>query len=71
MSDIDDRLRSLVSGEPPAGILALDETAKTSLADLLTETRTHQTQTLQESLNAALKHVPLPLRGVVKKVLIG
>jgi hypothetical protein len=70
-SDPNVRLRQLLAAEPPASVLALDETARTELAELLAEARQRQTDSLQEAFAATLKYVPFPVRGIVKKVLLG
>jgi hypothetical protein len=62
MSDADERLRKLLAAEPPASVLALD---------LLTDSRRRQTESLEQAFTATLKHVPFPVRGIVKKVLLG
>jgi len=71
MSDPDDRLRELLHAEPPAGVLALPEDARAELADLIADARRRQAKTLEEAFAATLKHVPFPVRGIVKKVLLG
>lgn len=67
----DDRLRELLGGEPPAAVLALPEPDRAAFADLLAECRQRQAQSLQEGFAASLRHVPFPVRGLVKKVLLG
>jgi hypothetical protein len=71
MAEPDERLRSLLGAEPPASVLALDAEARAALADLLEDARQRQSRALQDSFAATLKHVPFPVRGVVKKVLLG
>ena len=71
MDDADDRLRKLLRAEPPAGVLALPVAARTELAELLADARRRQARTLAEAFTATLKHVPFPVRGIVKKVLLG
>jgi len=71
MPDPDDRLRTLLDSEPPASVLALDEAARADLADLLADSRRRQGRSLEEAFTATLKHVPFPVRGIVKKVLLG
>jgi hypothetical protein len=65
------RLRELLAAEPPASVLALDDAARGELADLLEESRQRQSDSLQEAFAATLKYVPFPVRGIVKKVLLG
>lgn len=71
MSDPDDRLAALLGAAPPPSILALDEAARAELADLLADSRRRQTKSLEDAFTATLKHVPFPVRGIVKKVLLG
>ena len=71
MPEPDERLRRLLRAEPPAAVLALPETARAELADLLEDARLRQEKTLGDAFTASLKHVPFPVRGIVKKVLLG
>lgn len=71
MPDPDDRLRRLLDSEPPAAVLALDDEARAALADVLADSRRRQGASLEEAFTATLKHVPFPVRGIVKKVLLG
>jgi hypothetical protein len=67
----DERLKKALRGEPPAGVRALDEASRRELADLLEQARRRQSRSLEEAFAATLKHVPFPVRGIVKKVLLG
>jgi hypothetical protein len=71
MTDADDQLRELLRAEPPASVLALDEPGRAELAELLADARRRQAKSLEEAFTATLKHVPFPVRGIVKKVLLG
>jgi hypothetical protein len=71
MADPDDQLRRLLGAEPPGAVLELDVPARTALAALLQDSRQRQTRSLEESFGATLKHVPFPLRKIVKRVLLG
>ena len=71
MPDPDERLRSFLGTAPPDSVLALDSAARAALADLLEDARRRQSQVLEESFTATLRHVPFPVRGIVKKVLLG
>jgi hypothetical protein len=71
MTDADDRLRSLLGADPPASVQALDEDARRELAELIAGSRQRQAKSLEAAFAATLKHVPFPVRGIVKKVLIG
>jgi hypothetical protein len=52
-------------------VRALPERDRTALADLLATSRRRQAEDLQVALTASLKHVPFPVRGIVRKVLLG
>ena len=71
MTESDRRLRDFLGAELPEGISALPEAARDALAAVILDARARQARGLQEALGAALKHVPLPLRGIVRKVLVG
>jgi hypothetical protein len=71
MPDPDDDLRALLGADPPAAVTALPAQARAELAELLREAQRRQAQTLEQAFVATLKHVPFPVRGIVKKVLIG
>jgi hypothetical protein len=68
MPEPDDDLRALLGAEPPASVRAADPG---ELASILREARQRQARTLEEAFTATLKHVPFPVRGIVKKVLMG
>ena len=70
-SDPSERLRALLGAEPPASVLALPGTARTALAELLEDSRRRQNESLEQAFVATLKHVPFPVRGIVRKVLLG
>lgn len=70
-TDPDERLRAFLRADPPASVLALDAGARSALADLLEDARRRQDKTLEQAFTATLKHVPFPVRGIVKKVLLG
>jgi len=71
MSATDPRLTQLLGAEPPAGIAALSEADQARVVDLIAGARKKQSRDLAESFEAALKHVPFPIRGLVKKTLLG
>jgi hypothetical protein len=71
MADPDERLRDLLGADPPPSVTGLDASAKTALADLLEDSRKRQARSLDDAFSAALKQVPFPVRGIVKKVLLG
>jgi hypothetical protein len=71
MPDPDDDLRALLGADPPASVTALSAADRARLADILREAKRRQARTLEDAFVATLKHVPFPVRGLVKKVLIG
>lgn len=71
MHDPDQRMRRVLGVAPPPGVLALDADARSALADLLEDTRRRQAAALEAAFVASLKHVPFPVRGIVRKVLLG
>jgi hypothetical protein len=71
VTESDRRLRDFLGAELPEGISALPDADRDALTAVILDARARQARGLQEALGAALKHVPLPLRGIVRKVLIG
>jgi hypothetical protein len=69
--DQDERLRDFLGVDPPASVTALDPAVRAELADIVLAARSRQTESLREAFEATLKHVPLPARKIVKKVLGG
>ena len=70
MSETDPRLVQLLGTQPPASIAALSPDDQARVVDLIAGARKKQTRDLAESFEAALKHVPFPVRGLVKKTLL-
>ncbi len=71
MSETDPRLVQLLGGEPPTAIAALSTADQERLVEIVAGARKKQSRDLAESFEAALKHVPFPVRGLVKKTLLG
>jgi hypothetical protein len=72
MPDVtEERLAGLLRATPPDSVLRLPHSQRAALADLLDRSRRRQAETLQAAFTASLKHVPFPVRGIVKKILIG
>jgi hypothetical protein len=69
--DPDDELSTLLGAVPPAGVQALDAGARAELVELIRDSRRRQGRSLEAAFTASLKHVPFPVRGIVKKVLLG
>jgi hypothetical protein len=62
-------LRTLLRSDPPASVAALPEEARAELARIIGAARRRQAQELAASYEASLRHVPGPVRRVVRKVL--
>jgi len=58
-----------LGGRPPAELGALDTAEIDALATSLRRARHHQQKQLARAFEAALEHVPLLLRGAVRKIL--
>ncbi|HZC70515.1 MAG TPA: hypothetical protein VE442_07475 [Jatrophihabitans sp.] len=65
------QLQDLLGAEPPASVRALDADAQAALASVVADARQRQSRALEDALAAAMRHVPFPVRGIVKKVLFG
>jgi hypothetical protein len=65
----DPQLRGLLGADPPDSVLALDAAARQDLADEITAALRRQARDLQAAYDASMRHVPFPVRGIVKKVL--
>ena len=70
-ADPSQRLRELLGAEPPATVVGLAAEHRAALADLIAGARGRQSHGLEQAFAATLKHVPFPVRGIVKKVLMG
>ena len=64
-------LEQLLGATPPRGVDALPEPDRTRLVDVIRDARRRQAADLEASFHATLKHIPFPLRGIVKKALVG
>ncbi|MDQ2748407.1 MAG: hypothetical protein M3Y44_02550 [Actinomycetota bacterium] len=69
MADPDEMLRELLGAQPPQTVSALDAATRADLAEVISAARRHQARSLAEAFEATLKHVPFPVRGVVRRVL--
>lgn len=65
-----DGLAEVLGAEPPAGLAVLDQTAIDDLAGLIGHARQEQEAALLKAVDDALRIVPRPLRGIVKKVIL-
>jgi hypothetical protein len=66
-----DSLEQLLGAEPPAGVAALPAADRERLVAVIRTARRRQAADLEASFHATLKHIPFPLRAVVKKALLG
>ncbi|HEY2296261.1 MAG TPA: hypothetical protein VGH43_00930 [Jatrophihabitans sp.] len=64
-------LEELLGAAPPAGVAALPEADRERLVAVIKAARRRQAADLEASFHATVKHIPFPLRGVVKKALLG
>lgn len=62
-------LRSALERTPPAGLDALEPAELAKLATLLTEAKQRQKAQVDLALTESLGHIPLLLRGTVRKIL--
>lgn len=60
-----------LGAELPASIAALPESILARLLDQLHTAQRHQAEILDSSVKTAVKGVPLPVRGIVRKALTG
>lgn len=66
-----ERLRAELGATPPESVAALDPEVVADLATAIRDARRAQAAALAEAFEATLKHVPFPVRGIVRKVLTG
>jgi hypothetical protein len=64
-------LSEVLGAEPAPSITALPADAQAELAELIAAARVRQSESLVTAFDATFKHVPLPVRGIVRKVLLG
>jgi hypothetical protein len=64
-----DPLTEALGAEPPATVLALPDATLTALAEHLVAARQATAALNKQSVETALRGVPLPVRGVVRKAL--
>lgn len=70
MSEADPQLAALLRAEPPASVSALPPDVRADLARVIGEARRKQGDGLQEAFAATLKHVPFPVRGIVRRIVL-
>lgn len=64
-------LAESLGDQPPAAVGALPGAVLTRLADQIEDASRRQAAAMEAGVKSALKGVPLPLRGVVRKALLG
>lgn len=69
--DASPSLTDLLAEPPPASVLALPAESQQRLAALLVGAREREKQQGDAAVERAIKGVPLPVRGVVRKALVG
>lgn len=62
---------SALLGELPPAVAALPEAERHALAELVLRARDRQARTTDQATEVALKGVPLPVRGLIRKALLG
>jgi hypothetical protein len=63
-------LSDVLGAPPPDSVRDLPAASQDRLTELITLARAAQAQRLSESLEAALRRLPLPLRGPVRRILL-
>jgi hypothetical protein len=64
-------LAEVLGEDPPAAVGALPDEVLTRLAGQIEDASRRQAAAMEAGVKTALKGVPLPLRGVVRKALLG
>lgn len=65
------QLSDLLGAAPPDGVAQLPEDDQARLVRLITAARQKQAADLEDAFAATLKHVPFPVRGLAKRMLLG
>ena len=63
------RLAEALHTQPPASVCALPATVLDRLTEQVESGRRRHLQVAEDATNKALKGVPLPVRGIIKKAL--
>ena len=71
MSDPLDDLADVLGRRPPDALAALPPATVADLAQAVHDARATQRRHLLEALDGALKIAPRPLRGALRKLLVG
>lgn len=66
-----DDLTTLLGAEPPAAVRRLPEEVRARLARQLAEAKQREQRDIEAAVKTAVNGVPLPVRGIVRKALLG
>ncbi|MDP9115924.1 MAG: hypothetical protein M3O28_01400 [Actinomycetota bacterium] len=69
MTSVEPTLTALLRAQPPDSVLALGPQANADLVQIVRDARRRQARDLAAAFDATMKHVPFPVRVIVKKVL--
>lgn len=64
-------LADALGEEPPAAVSALPAEVLSRLTGQIEDARRRQARAMDSAVTSALKGVPLPFRGVIRKALLG
>ena len=71
MDEAVEQLEHQLGAPPTSGIAELPSDAHARLAGLIAAAREKQRADLEAAFAATLRHVPFPVRGLAKKMLLG
>ena len=63
-------LTEALGSPPPDSLATLDQGVVDDLAAMVTDARLHQQQEMARAIDDALRIIPRPLRGIVRKVIV-
>jgi hypothetical protein len=64
-------LAELLGTAPPPAVQTLPPAAQERLAEIIADARAQQRRTLDAAFEAALRHLPVPLRPLARRMLLG
>ncbi len=65
------RLRQVLGSAPPDSVAALPAEYQAELVEVIEAALRRQSEDLAASFDTTMRHVPVPLRAVVRRVLLG
>jgi hypothetical protein len=71
MGEAGEQLHQLLGEQPPPGVAALPAEDQARLAGLIAAAREKQRADLEAAFAATVRHVPFPVRGLARKMLLG